>query len=191
VLITQDTPASLEEATEKLKLYEQQNIAEYNTHQLINILLLQALAYHKQSQTDRAMAALERATVLAEPGGWIRPFVEPGMEMFQLLNKFVYKQGTTNYTSKILAAFKPKWDAGEDISVKKPSPLIEPLTNREFEILEMLGKRLTNKEIAAELYISVGTVQQHLNHIYAKLNVKGRRQAIARAMELALLPSLG
>jgi DNA-binding CsgD family transcriptional regulator len=67
--------------------------------------------------------------------------------------------------------------------------LIEPLTQREFEILELLGKRMTNKEIAAELYISVGTVQQHLNHIYAKLNVKGRREAIAKAKALALLPT--
>jgi len=187
VLIAQDTPESLAEATQKLKIYEQQNIAEHNTHHLINILLLQALAYHKQPQTDQAFEALERAIVLAEPGGWIRPFVEPGMEMFQLIGKFVDKQGTSNYVRKIFAAFGPEGDEGEDISVKTPSLLIEPLTNRESEILEMLGKRLTNKEIAEELYISVGTVQQHLNHIYAKLNVKGRRQAVAKAAELTIL----
>jgi DNA-binding CsgD family transcriptional regulator len=68
------------------------------------------------------------------------------------------------------------------------SQLIEPLTNREFEILELLGKRMTNKEIAVELHITVGTVQQHLNHIYAKLDVQGRRQAITKATELAMLP---
>jgi LuxR family maltose regulon positive regulatory protein len=72
--------------------------------------------------------------------------------------------------------------------VTSPAKLIEPLTNRESEILALLGERLTNKEIAAEMHITVGTVQQHLNHIYAKLDVKGRRQAVTKATELDLLP---
>ena len=67
--------------------------------------------------------------------------------------------------------------------------LVEPLTNREYEILELLGKRLTNKEIAAQLVIAPGTVEQHLVRINSKLNVRGRRQAVAKARELGLLSS--
>jgi LuxR family maltose regulon positive regulatory protein len=189
VLIAKDTSASLAEATQKLKGYEQQNINEHNTHQLIDILLLQAQAYQKQSQSDQALGALARAITLAEPGGWIRPFLELGTEMVQHLTRLVDKQGSTKYINKILAVFEPEGNAAGDISAPPSSQLIEPLTQREFEILELLGKRMTNKEIAAELYISVGTVQQHLNHIYAKLNVKGRREAIAKAKALALLPT--
>lgn len=189
VLIAQGTAASLAEATQKLEIYEQRNLSDHNTHQLIEILLLQALAYQKQSKTDQALAALRRAISLAEPGGWIRLFVEPGNGIFELLTLLADQQGTTKYISKLLAAFEPD----QPVEIPKPaqpaSQLIQSLTNREFEILELLGKRYTNKEIAAELHISVGTVQQHLNHIYSKLDVQGRRQAIAKAKALALLPT--
>ncbi len=189
-LIAQGTPTSLVEAIQKLKIYEQRNISEHNTHQLIKILLLQTVAYQKLSQTDQALAALARALNLAEPGGWIRPFVEAGNGIFELLTRLVGQQGTTKYISKLLAAFEPE----KPVELPKPAAQtapewIESLTSREFETLELLGKRYSNKEIAAELHITVGTVQQHLNHIYAKLDVKGRRQAIAKAKELALLPT--
>ncbi len=190
VLIAQATPASLAEAIQKLNGFEQQNIDEHNKHQLIEILLLQALAYQKQNQSEQALEALARAITLGEPGGWIRPFVDGGSEISQLLNKLAAQQGQTGYVSKILAAM------ATGPAVKKPekhvstSPaLIESLTYREYEILELLGKRMTNKEIASELVISVGTVQQHLNHIYGKLNVKGRRQAITEASKLNLIQS--
>ncbi len=188
VLIAEATSTSLKEAAQKLQTYEQQNIAEHNTHQLIDVLLLQSLALQKQSQTDLALAALARAITLAETGGWIRPFVEPGPELAELLARLVDRQGATKYTHKILAACNSEHFSEVSLSSAPSSQLIEPLTNREFEVLELLEKRLTNKEVAAELHISVGTVQQHLNHIYAKLNVKGRRQAITKAKALALFP---
>ena len=67
--------------------------------------------------------------------------------------------------------------------------MVEPLTNRELEVLELMAQRFTNQEIAAQLVISVGTVKQHAVHIYQKLNVKGRRQAVAKATELGILSS--
>jgi LuxR family maltose regulon positive regulatory protein len=149
--------------------------------------VLQALAFQKLSQTDLALAALERAITLAEPGGWIRPFVESGTDIVQLLRKLVNQHGVTKYIQEILKTFETGGETKGSVSAPPASQLIEPLTNREYEILELLGKSMTNNEIAAELHISVGTVQQHLNHIYAKLNVKGRRQAIAQAKALALL----
>ena len=184
VLIAQGSTASLEEAAEKLQNYQQTNETEHNTRQSIDVLLLQALAYHKLKQDNKALTTLERAVTLAEPGGWIRPFVEPGTEMVQLLSKLVDQQGATKYISEILVTFEPAQNMQVPTPAQPALQLTESLTNRESEILELLGKRLSNKEIAAELHITVGTVQQHLNHIYAKLSVKGRQQAITKAYKL-------
>jgi LuxR family maltose regulon positive regulatory protein len=187
VLVAQGTEDSWQKANEKLQEYWQMCHATHNTPKMIELLLLQVQVHYKQAQTDEALAALERAITLAEPGGWIRPFVEAGSELIRPLTQLAGREGVSNCLGKILAAFETEGDADEGISVPPLSQLFEPLTNREFEILELLGKRLTNKEIAAELYISVGTVQQHLNHIYNKLDVKGRRQAVVKAKKLNLL----
>ncbi len=188
VLVAEGSDESLRAAIEHLQEHWQLSQATHNTSQMIPILLLQALAYQKQSQPGQALAALQHAITLAEPGGWIRPFVEPGTEMIQLLSKLVDKQGATKYISKILAAFETEQHVEMPEPAQPASQLVDPLTNRESEILALLAQRLSNKEIAAELHISVGTVQQHLNHIYTKLYVKGRRQAVAKAAELAILP---
>jgi ATP/maltotriose-dependent transcriptional regulator MalT len=94
------------------------------------------------------------------------------------------------FVRKILAAF-PGDEGQLEEKIIQPSSqmanLVVPLTNRESEILALLEKRLTNKEIASELHISVGTVEQHLVHIYSKLEVRGRRQATAKAADLGLL----
>lgn len=187
VLIAQGTPASLNEATLKLKHYEQQNADENNIHQLIEIYLLETVAFQKQSQSELALAALERAITLTQPDGWIRPFSELGHEIIPLLTMHITQHGSSDYTHKLLSACQSHADTVISRSIQPPSEIIEPLTDREFEILNLLRERLTNKEIAAELFITIGTVQQHLNHIYAKLNVRGRRQAIAKATELAIL----
>jgi LuxR family maltose regulon positive regulatory protein len=190
VLIAEGSDESISAAIEGLREHLKLSQATHNTSQMIPILVLQALVYQKQSQTDKALAALALAITLAEPGGWIRPFVEPGTEMVQLLTKLVDRQGTTKYLSQLLAAFEPDQPVELPKPAAQPAPVwIESLTSREFETLELLEKRYTNKEIAAELHITVGTVQQHLNHIYAKLDVQGRRQAIAKAKALGLLPA--
>jgi LuxR family maltose regulon positive regulatory protein len=184
VLIAQGTETSLQHALDLLQVYQEKLEAQHNTRQLIDVLLLQALAYQKESQIDQALAAVERAITLAQPDGWIRPFVELRPDIVPLLTRHFDQQDPTNYAHKLFAACKIKEGVESSISKYQSTQLTELLTNREIEIYELLIKRLTNQEIAAELYISVGTVQQHLNHIYAKLNVKGRRQAIAKAAEL-------
>lgn len=188
VLIAEGTKTSLEEAMDLLQAYRQQNEDQHNIRQLIDILLLQVLIYNKQSKADQALATLAYVITLAEPGGWIWPFVEVGPELLPVLTLLIDQQGESEYIRKILAALKTGGDSDEGIPMISSPKLIEPLTNRESEILALLGERLTNKEIAAELHISVGTVQQHLNHIYAKLDVKGRRQAVTKATELDLFP---
>jgi LuxR family maltose regulon positive regulatory protein len=190
VLIAEGSAASLQEAEGTLHTYEQVKAARHNTRQLIDILLLQAVTYQKQERTDRALATLERAVTLALPGGWIRPFVELGPTMAGLLDELRQRGVAPESITEILAAF-PDWaqDAASSFAARPWSPLVEPLTNRELEILELMAQRLTNKEIAARLVISVGTVKQHAYNINQKLNVRGRRQAVAKAISLGILSS--
>jgi LuxR family maltose regulon positive regulatory protein len=202
VLIAEGSAASLQEAEGLLNTYEQVKEARHNTRQLIDILLLQAAAYQKQERTDRALATLERAVTLALPGGWIRPFVELGPTMADLLNGLRQRGVALQYIAQILAAFPTeakdegqRTEAADAPFVPSPqvavasSSLIEPLTNRELEVLELMAQRLTNKEIADRLVLSVGTVKQHAYNINQKLNVRGRRQAVAKAISLGILSS--
>jgi LuxR family maltose regulon positive regulatory protein len=203
VLIAEGSATSLQEAEGHLHTYQQVKEARHNTRQLIDILLLQAVAYQKQDQTEKALASLERAVTLAHPGGWIRPFVELGSPMAGLLEELRQQGVVPESISQILAAFQTTDDADAHIRrlttkasldpssvVGGPSSaLIEPLTNRELEVLELMAQRLTNKEIAAQLVISVGTVKQHAYNINQKLNVRGRRQAVAKATSLGILSS--
>ena len=161
VLIAEGSAASLQEAEGYLHTYEQVKEARHNIRQLIDILLLQALAYQKQDQTDRALATLERAVTLALPGGWIRPFVELGPTMAGLLDGLRQQGVAPQYIAQILAAFPTKDDADACIrrrtKTQGASPvvrplsssagdvtdgLVEPLTNRELEVLELMAQRL-------------------------------------------------
>jgi len=150
---------------------------------LIGSLVLQAIAL--QAKPDQALAALERALSLAEPEGYVRTFVDAGAPMAALL-RIAASRGIAaapgvaqDYVGKLLAAF------GE---VASPSaPLIEPLSERELEVLRLLAAGLSNREIAAELFLAVGTVKKHTSNIYGKLNVHKRTQAVARAKELGLV----
>jgi len=198
VLIAEGSAASLQEAVGTLRVYEQVKEARHNIRQLIDILLLQAVAYQKQGQTDTAQAALERAVTLALPGGWIRPFVELGPTMAGLLEALRRQGVSPEYIAQILAAFATTDDGRRTTKASldplsviggPSSALIEPLTNRELEVLELMAQRLTNQEIAAQLVISVGTVKQHAYNINQKLNVRGRRQAVAKATSLGILSS--
>jgi LuxR family maltose regulon positive regulatory protein len=141
---------------------------------------------------------LDEAVGLAEPGGWIRPFVEAGPTMAGMLRRVGGKADTGNFVHRVLAAFE---NAGAAVPVETSPPRSEPsspartgsgpdaLTNREFDILELLRQRLQNKEIADRLCISTHTVNDHLKNIYQKLHVQNRRQAVGRALEMGILES--
>jgi LuxR family maltose regulon positive regulatory protein len=200
VLIAEGSDASLQEAVDKLERYDQENEAVHNTCQRITILPLLALATHNRGRTDEALAILGRAVVLAEPGGFIRPFADLGAEMAALLQELVargfadasMRSATVRYLNQVFAAF-PEPVAAHDAATSSPAPgtaagLVEALTGREMEVLALLDRRLTNQEIARELVITVGTVKQHTNSIYGKLGVGDRRLAVARARSLGLLP---
>jgi len=196
VLVARESEAGLAEATEKLREHMQFNQATHNIPQMIEILLLQTMACQKQGQTDEALTVLEHAVTLARSGGYIRPFVNLGKQMAELLTRLLQHGKAVDYIKRLLAAFdayESVDDRDEPLSQSKQQPWIHnqalknPLTNRELEILVFLGQGLQNKEIAARLFISPETVKKHASSIYSKLDSHNRQQAVAKAYQLGVL----
>jgi len=201
ILIAQGTEASLQDAGEKLTLFEKTSEAQNNIPLLIDILLLQSLRYQKQSQSNEALVALARAITLAEPGGYIRPFLDLGSEMVGMLVHLSQKGVALEYIERILVSFpdemKDERDSkmvnGADLPLAASTPaqsplssLVEPLTARELDVLALMAQGLTNKEIAQRLTISHGTVRQHAYNLYQKLQVNTRQQAVMKAADLGI-----
>ncbi|MCJ7542328.1 MAG: response regulator [Desulfobacterales bacterium] len=197
-LLAKGSHESLEKAEIKLRELLQLNQDNHNTCHTIHILPLLVMVYHKQGRDDEALTILEEAVDLAKPGGWIRPFVELGSPMADLLNQLLRQNVAVDYIEKLLAAFSDQQTGPPSLPLSpsphppvspstRPQPLVEPLTNRELDILDLLAQRLQNKEIADKLFISPETVKTHLNNIYQKLNVTNRRHAVERAKTLGIL----
>jgi LuxR family maltose regulon positive regulatory protein len=151
------------------------------TGHVIEILVLQALALQAPGDIPAALTCLERALTLAEPEGYVRVFVDEGPPMASLL-RAAAKQGTTrNYVRRLLAAVS---------QTRQDSPgrqaLIDPLSERELDVLRLLGTELDGPAIARELMVSLNTVRTHTKNIYTKLAVTNRRAAVRRAAELGL-----
>jgi LuxR family maltose regulon positive regulatory protein len=188
IWIAQGSKASLLKAAEKLAEYVKTNKAQNNTRQLIELLLLQSLVYHKQSQRDKALAILADAIALAEPGGFIRPFLDLGPEMAGLLVRLSQRGVAPAYIARILAAFPQQSIDEKRLAVAdaaEPST-VEALTPRELDVLALLARGLTNKEIAQQLVISHGTVRQHVYNLFQKLQVNNRLQAVTKATDLGI-----
>ena len=150
---------------------------------VLEILLLRALAFAAEAHRTEAMTSLERALRLGEPEGYIRVFVDEGEPMAALLHQAYARGIAADYVATLLSAF------GEQ-TVAAPSPpgsLVEPLTERELDVLRLLVVGLSNAAMARELVITVGTVKRHVNSIYGKLGVDSRTQAVARAHTLQML----
>ncbi|HET8852767.1 MAG TPA: LuxR C-terminal-related transcriptional regulator, partial [Ktedonobacteraceae bacterium] len=150
---------------------------------VLEILLLRALAFAAQGNKTQAMASLERALRLGEPEGYIRLFVDEGEPLVALLRQAYARGIAPDYVATLLSAF------GEQLMVapSRPGSLVEPLTERELDVLRLLVAGLSNAAMARELIITVGTVKRHVNSIYGKLGVNSRTQAVARAHTLQLL----
>ncbi len=149
---------------------------------VIEILVLQALAHEAQGNYPPALVSLERALTLAEPEGYVRIFVDEGPPMAALLRETTKHGIAPNYVRQLLAAFG-KAEGRTSVT----QLLIEPLSEREFEVLRLLGTELNGPEIARELMVSLNTMRTHTKSIYNKLGVNNRRAAIRRAEELDLL----
>ena len=157
----------------------------------IEILAVQALARHADGDIPAALIPLERALTLAEPEGYVRMFVDEGPPMAQLLRAAVTCGILPAYTGKLLAACDAQEQerTGESSlrTVLVSQPLIEPLSERELEVLRLLRTKLTGPEIARELVVALSTVRSHTKTIYSKLDVNSRQAAVKRAAELGLI----
>ncbi|UCC65824.1 MAG: hypothetical protein JSV36_19195 [Anaerolineae bacterium] len=165
---------------------------------LIEIQVLRALAFQKRGDVAPAMAALERALSLAEPGGYVRVFVDEGPPMARLLYEAAAHGIAPEYVSRLLAAWDEETKDREGRTKERDSSffrrpasvLVEPLSERELEVLHLIADGLSNREIAGRLFISLSTVKGHASSIYGKLAVNSRTQAVARARVLGILPNL-
>ncbi len=152
------------------------------TGRVIEIVVLQALAHQARGDTPAALACLDRAVTLAEPEGYVRIFADEAPLIVPLL-RAVAKRGTRpNYVRRLLAAVGTT-EAGSGLTT-----LIDPLSERELEVLRLLGTELDGPAIARELMVSLNTMRTHTKNIYTKLAVTSRRAAVRRAAELDLLP---
>ncbi|HEX5808517.1 MAG TPA: LuxR C-terminal-related transcriptional regulator [Anaerolineales bacterium] len=158
---------------------------------VIEILILEALAHEAQGNIPVSLIPLEQALTLAEPEGYIRMFLDEGTPMAQLLREAAAHEIRPGYTGKLLAAFEAQGQKSANASPIPASPtsqsLIEPLSQRELEVLRLFKTELSGPEIARELTIALSTVRTHTESIYSKLNVKTRRAAVKRAIELNLI----
>jgi LuxR family maltose regulon positive regulatory protein len=156
------------------------------TGSLIEVLILRALAYQAQGEMSNAIATVKRALTLAEVEGYGRIFADEGQPMRTLLAASLAQGADPVYVTGLMHAIDPQ----SDNDSVKPSPnelLIEPLSNRELEVLALLVNGLSNQAIADELVIAISTVKKHVNSIFGKLGVTSRTQAVNRARELNIV----
>jgi LuxR family maltose regulon positive regulatory protein len=151
------------------------------TGHTIEVLLLQALAHHAHGDIAAATVPLRRALTLAEPEGYVRVFADEAAPMAALLQAAAAHRLAGSYGRRLLSAVGTASDR-----ISQPD-LIEALSERELDVLRLLGSDLGGPEIARQLVVSLNTVRTHTKHIYAKLGVNSRRAAVRRAMELDLL----
>jgi LuxR family maltose regulon positive regulatory protein len=167
-------------------------------HMVIEVLVLKALALQAQNDKPEALGELRRALTLAEPEGYVRIFADEGAPMAGLLRRVLKAQRRElpdiegdvplEYIGKLLEALGAPFTAATRVHVRGPAELVlDPITERELEVLKLLDSDLSNREIAARLFVSLATVKTHTKHLYRKLGVRARHQAVARAKELRLL----
>ena len=158
---------------------------------VLEILVTQVLVYQAKGDTSLAFASLERALTLAQPEGYVRIFLDEGADMVQLLREAATRGIMPNYTGKLLGAFEAQRQRSTSVFPILASPasqsLIEPLSQRELEVLRLFKTELSGPEIANQLVIALSTIRTHTESIYRKLDVNNRRAAVKRAAELGLI----
>jgi LuxR family transcriptional regulator, maltose regulon positive regulatory protein len=199
VLLATQAP---DKALRLLERLHAQAVAQQRTGSVIKVRTLQALALSASGDQARALDALTEAIVLGAPEGYVRLFVDEGPSMAGLLRQLVMSRrkeraATAPYLprdhlSRLLDAFEQAGlPARPPVRGGVVAPgLVEPLSTRELEVLRLLAASASNKTIARELVITLDTVKRHISHLFSKLEVNSRTQAVARAGELGLLPSI-
>ena len=187
VYLAQGDPSAALALLEPLR---QQWVAKGLQDYLLNVMVLQSVALHAHGEKDKAVQLLGEALTLAEPGGFIRLFVDEGEPMRLLIEKQSRNRdhplsGYVGQTPGCL--YTTEWLRQNQPSSIKISAMIEPLSERELEVLKLLRTELSGPEIAQQLIVSLHTLRTHTNNIYNKLGVNNRRAAVRRAEELDLL----
>lgn len=157
----------------------------------LKVMVLQAVALYMYGEKDKALQLLATALAQAEKGGFIRIFVDEGTLMAELLTEAASHGIMPDYVSKLLAVFKAEKLNSEDKSYQSLAPpakaLIEPLSERELNVLQLIAQGLSNREISERLFLALSSVKGHNQNIFGKLQVQRRTEAVARARELGLL----
>jgi LuxR family maltose regulon positive regulatory protein len=197
VLIGLGTLPALREAAEIVDRLESSAVANHHPLRQVQAALLRALVLRSQGDATAALDLLDRVVERTRRSGLIRTFVDLGPPMHRLLVELAARQEEPNrYLDGLCAAFPPDPVVGQHGLVEEgaaklraqPDEAVDLLAWRELEVLALLADRLSNKEIAAKLVISPLTVKKHSINIYQKLRAAGRRDAVARAISLGLLP---
>jgi LuxR family maltose regulon positive regulatory protein len=171
-----------------LETFQQQMETKGWADECLNAMILQAVALRALGEKDKAVQLLGDALALAQPGGFIRIFVDEGAPMVQLLSEAAAHGIMPDYCSKLLTVFKAEEQKSEGKSYQPTAiPLGEPLSQRELEILQLIAQGLSNREISERLFLALDTVKGHNRLIFDKLLVQRRTEAVARARELGLL----
>jgi len=194
VLITAGTKTECEKSLGEVVELRAQLEALHMTNQAIQAAVLQALGLAKLGRTNEARTTLIECMELGGETGWIQPFVEAGEPLIGVLENISKTGHHRKFIRSILTAYDQYVAAasrGTDTGVATqhvPDHVgLTDLTNRELDILELIAQRLQNKQIGARLNISTHTVKDHLKHVYQKLEVSNRRDAVAKAMRVGLL----
>jgi LuxR family maltose regulon positive regulatory protein len=162
-------------------------------HLVIETLLLSALAQKIMGDPGLALSDFERCLHLAEPGGYVRLFLDEGPAVRPLLQAAAHSETASEYSRRLLAPWRPRRGLliegfPQKSSSSTPS-LVEPLSERELELLKLIEAGLSNQEIAQRLFISLPTVKWHTSNIYSKLGVRSRTQSLIQARSLGILPA--
>jgi LuxR family maltose regulon positive regulatory protein len=193
VFLSQGNPSVALTVLEPLR---QQMEAKGWQDERLKMMVLQVLALHAHGEKEKAAQLLGDALALAKPGGFIRTFVDEGESMrltifdFRLLlEKQLHSEDhqLLIYVDKLLAAFAQPAVMPQSKTENPNSKMIEPLSQRELEVLQLIARGLSNHEIGKQLFLALDTVKGHNRRIFNKLQVQSRTEAIARAHELGLL----
>ena len=215
VLLAKDTDKTRSQAADFLLEIQDFCKSIHHKRVLIDVTALQAMLHDQQGEESAAFNKLTEALALALPGGFIRSFVDLGAPMADLLKRLQEQNVAVDYLDKLLAAFKEDAQRSAPVATDSsdpppllpvspspsppvspfpplqvpptPQPLVEPLSHREREVLELLAQRQQYKEIAEILFISKATVKSHLRNIYRKLDVHKRSKAVEKAHALGVL----
>ncbi|MCL4559957.1 MAG: tetratricopeptide repeat protein, partial [Chloroflexi bacterium] len=177
-----------EAAVNTLAMLLSASIEQSRTRHLLEILILMALAYQATGSVDLAVDALERSLKLAEPEGYVRVYIDEGPPMIKLLREAARRGIKKQYCNRLLSTFQQEDRILEHASGEDQTGLVEPLSGRELEVLQLLAEGCTNREVGERLYLSLSTVKGHISNINGKLDARNRTEAVARARQLGILP---